>query len=433
MLFWSELKKMVLGISYFLFVAVVVVALNSQDVLNFSDDIVIEPNPTANQNYGTKSEEIPELIMPAATEVLYAEFLENKYQTYPIGFVKYVKLNEDKQRKIAEIIATITNIDIEKIYASQFSDSDSGDDFIVVGDNANIQSDGKGGFAISLENDVTEEEMQKDLELSVRKDISYSEFKELMQNADTILGGGSKYAVEFLIGYGRVPITYDEAVRQYELVKNQDQFTGGYARLFSDYTVAMTVSILPVFLAVIMSLKDKQAKMSELIYIRKTSSAKIIVVRYLAILAAVMLPVIILSYISNISMWNMYPGMQLDYLAPLKYDFGWIMPSAMITAAVGICLTELTDTPIAVAVCALWWFIDVNLGMKSVSASYALFRLAPRHNSGPLSYFRTQDYIEHFPQLIANRLLFTGLSIMLVFGTIFIYKAKRKGNFLWKK
>lgn len=255
MLFWSELKKMVLGISYFLFVAVVVVALNSQDVLNFSDDIVIEPNPTANQNYGTKSEEIPELIMPAATEVLYAEFLENKYQTYPIGFVKYVKLNEDKQRKIAEIIATITNIDIEKIYASQFSDSDSGDDFIVVGDNANIQSDGKGGFAISLENDVTEEEMQKDLELSVRKDISYSEFKELMQNADTILGGGSKYAVESLIGYGRVPITYDEAVCQYELVKNQDQFTGGYARLFSDYTVAMTVSILPVFLAVIMSLK----------------------------------------------------------------------------------------------------------------------------------------------------------------------------------
>lgn len=182
-----------------------------------------------------------------------------------------------------------------------------------------------------------------------------------------------------------------------------------------------------------MSLKDKQAKMSELIYIRKTSSAKIIVVRYLAILTAVMLPVIILSYISNISIWNMYSGMQLDYLAPLKYDFGWIMPSAMITAAVGICLTELTDTPIAVAVCALWWFIDVNLGMKSVSASYALFRLAPRHNSGPHSYFRTQDYIDHFPQLIVNRLLFTGLSIVLVFGTIFIYEAKRKGKFLWKK
>ena len=125
--------------------------------------------------------------------------------------------------------------------------------------------------------------------------------------------------------------------------------------------------------------------------------------------------------------------MKLDYLAPLKYDLGWILPSAMITAAVGICLTELTDTPIAVAVCALWWFIDVNLGMKSVSASCTLFRLAPRHNSGTKSYFRTQDYIDHFPKILANRLLFTGLSIVLVVGTIFIYEAKRKGKFLWKK
>lgn len=395
MLFWSELKKMIRGISYFLFVAVVVVALNSQDVLNFREDIAVEPNPNANQNYGTKNEEIPELIMPAATEALYAEFLENKYQTYPIGFVKYVKLNADKQRKIAEIIAAVTDMETEKIYASQ--------------------------------------EAQNPLQLSVRKDISYAEFKAFMQNVDDILGGGSKYAAESLIGYGSVPITYDEALYQYELVKNQDQFTGGYARLFSDYTVAMIVSILPVFLAVIMSLKDKQAKMSELIYIRKISSAKIIVVRYFAILAAVMLPVIVLSYISNISIWNMYPRMQLDYLAPLKYDFGWILPSAMITTAIGIFLTELTNTPIAVAVCALWWFIDVNLGMKSVSASYALFRLAPRHNSGPRSYFRTQDYIDHFPQLIANRLLFTGLSIALVLGTILIYEAKRKGKFLWKK
>ncbi|MFG6369795.1 MAG: hypothetical protein K1W16_15525 [Lachnospiraceae bacterium] len=432
MLFWSELKKTIIGIPYLLFVIVVVIALNSQGVLNFSNDKVIEPNPTANQNYGIKNEEIPELIMPAAIEALYAEFLENRYQTYPIGFVKYVKLNDDEQRKVAEIIAAITNIEIEKIYASQDSCSDRNDNAIVVGDNANIQPDGNGGFVISLESGIAEE-VQKDLELSVRKDMSYSQFKELMQSVDDILGGGSNYAAESLIGYGHVPITYEEAVRRYELVKNRDRFTGGYARLFSDYAVAMTFSILPVFLAVIIAMKDKRAKMSELIYIRKISSAKIITMRFLAVLAAAMLPVIVLSYISNISIWNLYPEMKLDYLAPLKYDLGWIMPSAMITAAVGICLTELTDTPIAVAVCALWWFIDVNLSMKSVSASCTLFRLAPRHNSGTKSYFRTQDYIDHFPKILANRLLFTGLSIVLVVGTIFIYEAKRKGKFLWKK
>ena len=225
-----------------------------------------------------------------------------------------------------------------------------------------------------------------------------------------------------------MPVTYEEAVTRYELVKTLDQFTGGYARLFSDYAVAMALSILPVFPAVIMGMRDRRAKMSELVYIRKTSGAKLIAVRYLAVLTAVMLPVFILSYLSNCSMWHMYPGMKLDYLAPLKYDLGWLMPSAMMVIALSMCLTELTNTPIAIAVCGLWWFIDTNLGMKSVTASYSLLRLAPRHNSGALSYFRAQDFADNFTRLAANRLLFAGVSILFVFVTIIIYEAKRKGK-----
>ena len=161
--------------------------------------------------------------------------------------------------------------------------------------------------------------------------------------------------------------------------------------------------------------------------------SKIIFVRFLAVIAAVMLPVILLSYLSNSSMWHLYSGMKLDYLAPLKYDLIWLMPSAMMVIAIGMFLTELTNTPIAVAVCGLWWFIDVNLGIKSVFASYSLLRLAPRHNAGTKSYFRTQDFLDNFPRLIANRLLFVGLSITLVLVTIIIYEAKRKGKFTWKK
>jgi hypothetical protein len=155
--------------------------------------------------------------------------------------------------------------------------------------------------------------------------------------------------------------------------------------------------------------------------------------RYLAVTAAVMLPVLILSYGSNSSIWRMYSGMKLDYLAPLKYDLGWILPSAMIVIAVSMCLTELTNTPIAVAVCSLWWFIDINLGIQSVSASYSLLRLAPRHNAGALSYFMTQDFADNLPRLIANRLLFAGLSIVLVLVTIVIYEAKRRGKLTCKK
>lgn len=425
MLFWKELKKIIFGVPYFLFVVILVFLLRSQDVLDFSDSKIIEPEP--NGNYGTKNEEIPEIIMPTALESLYAEFQKNNYKTYPIGFIKNVKLNDNKQMEIAKIISAITGVDVDQIYTNSFHNN--GDMTLDIRGNADIQPDGNGAFIISTENNLEEKnEKDKQINLTVRDDISYSEFKHLMQKVDDILGGGSSYASESLTSYGVVPLTYEEAVQRYELIKSHDKITGGYARLFSDYTVAMALSMLPVFLAVIMSIKDKRAKMSELIYIKKVSSVKIIFLRFLATITAVMLPVIILSYISNINVWSMYRGMELDYLAPLKYDFGWIMPSAMIIIAIGMCLTELTNTPIAIVVSGLWWFLDINMGIKSVTASYSLFRLVPRHNADIHSYFRIQDFVDNFPNLLVNRLLFVGLSILFVIVTIIIYEAKRKGK-----
>lgn len=259
--------------------------------------------------------------------------------------------------------------------------------------------------------------------------MTYFEFQERMQEVDDILGGGSDYAAESLIGFGTVSRTFEEAVTAYELVKSCDKITGGYARLFSDYAVAIVFSIFPVFLAVSVSMKDKYAKMSELIYTRKATGIKIVFMRYLAVLAAVMLPAVILSYVSNATVWGMYTGMKLNYFAPLAYDFGWMMPTAMMTIAVGMFLTELTNTPIAIAVQGIWWFIDVNMGMKSVSASYSLLRLAPRHNADAGSYFRIQDFIDHFSNLLANRFLFAGLSVLLVIAAAIVFGAERKGIF----
>ena len=264
---------------------------------------------------------------------------------------------------------------------------------------------------------------------AVRYDMDYARFKELMGQADDLLGGGSNYAVDSLIGYGTVPLTYEEAKEQYDLAVTSDRVTGGYARLFSDYAGVMVLSILPVFLAVILSMKDRRANMEALIYTKKASAAKLTFIRYLALVIAVMVPVIILSYVSNMMVWSSYSGMQLDYLAPLKYDFGWLMPSVMISTAIGMFLTELTGTPIAVAVQGLWWMFDVNLGIKTVHSGYSLFRLAPRHNAGADSLFRTQDYLDHFQNLVQNRLLIAGISLVLILLTILIYEAKRKGKF----
>lgn len=445
MLFLRELKKIVCSISYVLFVIVVTFALYSQDVLDFSDSKITEPQPDG--NYGVTQKEIPEIIMPAALEKLWTEFCENNYRTYPIGLIKNVKLSDNEQSKIAEIISEITGVGKDEIlnmrqdFVSRTGITDVNNNSFVIGADGNMQMDGDGYIiyppAGSVDNagtsnnpdssgDSRQAEAQMQL-LSVRNNMEYSEFKSLMQQIDDILGGGSDYAAESLTGFGAVPVTYEEAVQKYDVFINKDKITGGYARLFSDYAVAMEMSVLPVFLAVLMCMKDSRAKMTEIIYTRRTSALEIITVRYFSIITAVMIPVIILSYVSNASVWGQYAGAELDYLAPLKYDLGWVMPSAMIGAAMGMCLTELTNTPIAVAVQGFWWLYDINVGIRSVSSSYSLFRLAPRHNAGENSYFRTQDYLDNFSRLTANRLLFAGISILLIAVTIVIYEAKRKG------
>ena len=401
MLFFQELKKTIFSISYILIIIVLIAGLYSQDALSFKDRKISEPQ--VGENYGTTTKEVPEIIMPAALEQLWGEFCENNYKTYPIGLIKNIKLNDSEQDKVIQIISTITGMEKDVILKAkeQFPNNFS------------------------------------DTVLNIKTNINYSDFKDLMQQIDDILGGGSSYNKDALISFGIVPISYEEALHQYNLAVNEDKITGGYARLFSDYAVAMVLSVLPVFLAIIIFIKDRRANMSEIIYTKNISAAKIIITRYFAIITAIMIPVIILSYISSASVWGLYNDTRLDYLAPLKYDFGWIMPSVMTATAVGMCLTTLTNTPIAVVVQGFWWLLDINIGIKSVKSGYSLFRLIPRHNASTVSYFRTQDYINHFNSLIANRLLFVGLSICLIIITILIYEMKRKGklneNFQLKK
>lgn len=358
MLLIKEIKKIVKSISYLIFVAAIVIGLYSQDVFHFNEQLLQEPQPGG--RYGFKHEEIPEIIMPAALSDLWAEFSANNYRTYPIGFIKYIKLNESKNRKMAEILSEITGNKVEVILQEGKAAFDNPDNvtFEIGGDT--MQQDSNGGFIIN--SDSKPQDNVGRIMLKVRGDMDYSRFKELMGLADSLLGGGSNYASDSLTRYGSVPLTYEEAKERYNLAINSDQVTGGYARLFSDYAGVMVMPILPVFLAVILCMKDQRSKMEALIYTKKISAGKLVLIRYLALVIAAMAPVVILSYLSNIMVWASYSGIKLDYFAPLKYDFGWLLPSVMISIAIGMALTELTGTPIAVAVQGLWWMFDVNLG-----------------------------------------------------------------------
>lgn len=382
MLLGKEIKKAAISITFFVFIIALLAMPLSEDVLNFSNHDVITA-PKQGDDYGIQQKEVPDLIMPAAFNSLYNEFTANEYIAYPIGFYKNVKLNETDKEKMAEIISTLSGVPVNDLLTSANS-----------------------------------------IEVTLSDDISYEEFKECMKQADDLIGGGSNYSENKLLNYSYVAITYEEAVTNYNLIVNEDKFTGAYARLFCDY-VGIILSILPVFIAVAICLKDKRAKMNDLIYVRKTSSFKLILSRYFAVVISVMLPTVILAYISNSTVWGQYSGMALDYLAPLKYALGWLMPSVMIAAAIGIFFTELTGTPIAIAIQALWWFIDLNAGVGRLRGVHTLFELTPRHNS----LGNTQIFLDEFHTLVTNRLIIAGAALLLVAVTVIIYEQKRMGKF----
>ncbi|WP_313802299.1 hypothetical protein [Cytobacillus sp.] len=394
-LFLREFKKVILSLTFLTLVAAILLMVYSQDVLNFNDREIKMPHP--GQNYGMQTEEIPEIIMPAALTSLYSEYKSNSYTAYPIGFYKNVKLNNRDQQQVAKILSMLTGISLDELIKS-----------------ASVTAKNRKSLIF---------EDGKDAALLVKDELTYEKFKSYMKQVDKLIGGGSNYSETFLINFGKIPITYEEAVASYHMIKDEDHFLGAYARLFSDYMVTV-LSILPVFVAIAISIKDKRFVIHELIYTRKISSVNIILIRYISIITAIMIPVMVISYISNMSVWSFYDGMKLDYLAPLKYNLGWILPSVMISAAVGMFFTELTNTAIGVAVQGLWWFIDINRGIAEVNSSYSLFRLSPRHNS----LANTQTFIDHFYSLIANRLFFIVLALIIVAATILIYEQKRRGK-----
>ncbi len=420
MLLGKEMKKTVFSITF----AVLLVALFampiSQDVLNFSDKIITAPQQ--GEDYGIQQKEIPDVIMPAAFASLYKEFSANQYTAYPIGFYKNVKLNDTDREKMAEIISALSGVSVNDLLGYDAS-SDSQDRMeINLDGNQNYTKQDDGSIIVGKNTDISQNET--DIEVTLLESISYNQFKEYMKRADDLIGGGSYYSENNLLKFCYVAVTYEEALDSYNLIASEDKFTGAYARLFCDY-VGIILSILPVFIAVASCMKDRRAKMDGLIYSRKVSSFKLIFSRYFAIIIAVILPTLILSYISNISVWGQYSGMSLDYFAPLKYTIGWLMPSVMISTAVGMFFTELTGTPIAIAIQGLWWFIDLNMGVTRLSGIHTLFELTPRHNS----LENTQTFLNEFQTLLANRLIMAGVALLLTLATVIIYEQKRRGRF----
>ncbi|WP_223068695.1 ABC transporter permease [Paenibacillus caui] len=423
-LFLKECKRTVKSIPYLILVVMLLVFGYTQIVPEFSMIEKPEPNQAS---YGVKYEEIPGVIMPSAAKSLYSEFAANTYVAYPLGFYKNVKLSDNKQARMADILSELTGTPKEDFMKSAGVKPETGST-LRIGDGSlmNLTPNGDGSYKLTIpkgQSSGSESAGSAITDVTVAKGLTYERFRELMKQADKLIGGGSMYDGIYLTRqFGRVPMTYDDALLQYNDIIEKDRISGAYARVFCDY-FGLVLGIFPVFIAVALGMRDRRAGMLDLIYTRKASSIQIVFTRYLAMIVMMLLPVLLMAVYAAISVAGKYSGMETDGLAFVKYSLGWLLPTLMASTAVGVFLTELTDFPIAIAVQGLWWFLGMFAGMKHLDGGYG-WDLFLRHNK----IGNTQVFLDNFNTLLTNRILYAGLSIVLILLTVWIYELKRRGK-----
>lgn len=434
MLFIKELKKVCFSIIYLLFIGLLLfswhenfygITSKETSASNGADNsitsqimggsILEKPEENAD-SYGSKKKEVPEKIMSGGTDMLIIEYLKNSYATYPFTYYKEVILSAEEQEEILSIIEEITGLSEEQIESlpDDYFPSVNGN-IIHMGEDVTQNQDGS--FRFQTGNSDTSQD-EEDYTKHFIAQVSYERFKELMSKAEEIIGAGSNYSMDMLLEYyGQAEMTYDEAMDEYNKTIYDDKVSTAFARLFCDY-MTRVLGFYPIFIVVIFWLKDKRNRMDELVNCKKIGTAKLLLTRTLAILTAIMIPVILLSFESLIPLMNYSAdtGIAIDAFAFIKYILWWLLPTVMIVTVLGMFLTILTSTPIAILVQFIWWFIDSSI--TKLSGDTNVYTLMIRHNTLNGSELIQQDFM----MIWLNRGLLILLSFILIWLSIIIYQ-----------
>ncbi len=441
-LYLRECRRIATSVVYFLFIAVLVFnwwgkfrgvtkteidRASGKIPANISFDRPLLAEPAEEDEYfGMKtSEDNPEEIMTGVTRNLLKEYKANVYATYPLGIYKAVALDGKGQAHVLEILCEITGLTEEQLNNLPQGYFPAVTGAIISFDSAEADKDGTLHMPDGEDNKANGSSEETDKTKRFIPQVTYERFKELMREMETIIGEkGSQYSTEMMITYfGMSEMSYEEAYAEYNQAIKDDEVTGSFARLFCDY-MGLSLGLYPIFIIVYMWLKDRLDNMTELLYIRRVSSLKLVLTRYFAGITMVFLPVILLSFESLIPLisFGSEHGISIDYFAYIKYILWWLLPTIMIVSAIGVFFTLLMDSPIAVLLQFLWWIIDK--GVTGLSGDTKITTLMIRHNT-----LRGYELIkDNFHNICINRLLMAGISILLVILSVCVLQQKRKGK-----
>lgn len=389
-LFTKECRQILSSLVFYIYIVLFVLFMASQ--MN-EVDVVSMPEP-GQQDYGYTYTIDKTAIMEGTLMDLFLDIDNSTFNTYPWGFIKTVVPNEDDLKKLTAILERCTGCNMDEltdIEYEAFQNSDS--------------------------------ETMQDFTIPLADDLDYDTFLTEMSKVCDIVGKGSSYEKSSFESTTRVPMTYDQAMKSFNEICDIDHVTDSYMRLFCDYASIM-LGLLPIFVMVTRCVRDKRSHVTQVIYAKSASSAKIVLSRYLANLVMVLIPVLILAFAMELPyIYQAHTlGVVPHYLSFLKYTVIWLIPITAWIMALSYLLAELTNGVIAVIVPALYVFFS-DLASSILVGNWGL-KLMPRWNTfGQAGYF-----FQRRDELYINRLFYAGLAVLAVILTIIIYSIKRKGG-----
>lgn len=396
-LFIKECKQILKSMVYYIYVVVFVLFLSSQLSGDITNNLQ-RPQP-GQQNYGMTNSQKESDIMEKILAELVQETERNSYKTYPMGFYKGVTLNQTELEKVKAIVEKCTGKSWEQVTGEMTEHFSSYDRSNMAG------------------------AMQAQVSYSVipREDLSYEEFCEHMEEICQLVGAGSSYQQAKLSHGVSVPMTYEQAVEEFEAICTKDRITGAIARLFCDYA-GIVLSVLPIFLGVTRCLRDKRAQVAQVVYAHRGSTIEMIGSRYLANVCMAFLPVVITLFVMQMPYQYHAKtlGVTPDLLAFLKYGCIWLLPEIMVVLAAAFFLTELTENVISIFVQVFWAI--ASLFSSSTLEGYFGWNLIARWNA----LGDTITFWQQRQELLRNRGFYFILSLVMLVFTIVIYEKKRR-------
>ena len=265
--------------------------------------------------------------------------------------------------------------------------------------------------------------------VTVKEGFTYAEFETAMEEICDLVGKGSSYEKDKYENSIYVPMTYEQAKEEFDALCEKDRLTRAYMRLFCDYA-GIVLAILPIFIGISRVLRDKRAKVQQVMFSKPASGALIVVSRYLANLVMLCIPVFVTAFLLQQPYYYKAQtfGIQGDFMAFLSVPGIWLLPEIMIVLALSFLITEFTDTILAVFI-QVAWGIGSLFGATSLVGDFGM-RLVARWNTlGETALFASLE-----KEFLLNRGYYFLLAIVCVILTVIVYERKRgKGETIYGK